>query len=363
MIGKYLYELLKINSRVIIPDFGAFLVKEKPGGKMEITYNDFLKFNDGLLVNKIIKTEGVNKTEATKKIKEYVDTMEDTFRKGERFKIESVGEFFKDDFNRIKFESFVEEKAETKEEKKPEKKVIKEEKPAEKPKEEAKKEEKKEEAKPVEKPKEEEAKKDVKLSEKITDKVATSKPELKEEKKMEQKPTVSKTASTTKSETVVKKSGSNTIIWVGAIVVVVAALITWGVLDYDRISSWFGGHEEETITAPVEIAPVDSIQEDTTAVLDTNEEIMVEEEAAEEVEPEPVYEGPKYYVVAGSFKVENNAINYHQKLVEDGYNSKNLGLINGFYTVSFDEFKSLKDAVKMMKMVKADQEDVWVLKH
>ena len=60
MIKNYLKGLIESNSRVIVPDFGAFMVQTSAKGK-QISFNDFLKFNDGLLANEIIRAEKITK--------------------------------------------------------------------------------------------------------------------------------------------------------------------------------------------------------------------------------------------------------------------------------------------------------------
>ncbi len=397
MIKTYLFELLKVNSRVIIPDLGAFLVKEKPGGKMEVSFNDFLKFNDGLLVNKIIKIENISKTDATKKIKEFIKEIEGSIKTG-RFTIENVGTFYKDDFGRIKFDPYKEEKAKEtkqpeeikedktevkkaevkadgkKEDKVGENKEVKEKKEKEvektKVKEETKvekvvkAEEKKEELKEA-KPEKEKIETEIKSTEQITAKVAKE-PAKKEEVIAE---IVSDSEMVVAKHT--KPKGSATLVWISAIVVVVAVIITWAVLDYDRIKGWFDGGEQEVVETNVEVTPAETVAKETKVVDEETmtdkkevvEEVIKEEEPVKETVPEPVYKESKYYVIAGSFKVESNAINYHKRLINKGYNSENLGLVNGFHMVTFSGFENLEDAVKMLKMVKAEQPDAWVMKH
>ena len=63
MINEYIKELISNNSRVIIPDFGAFMIQNSDNGKI-ISFNDFLKFNDGVLVNKIIVNEHILELES-----------------------------------------------------------------------------------------------------------------------------------------------------------------------------------------------------------------------------------------------------------------------------------------------------------
>ena len=39
MISKYIKELIENNNRIIIPDFGAFMIQNTPDGK-QISFND-----------------------------------------------------------------------------------------------------------------------------------------------------------------------------------------------------------------------------------------------------------------------------------------------------------------------------------
>lgn len=50
---EILIELLKNNTKVIIPDFGAFIVKQR--NPFQVVFNEFLRFNDGLLIDSISK--------------------------------------------------------------------------------------------------------------------------------------------------------------------------------------------------------------------------------------------------------------------------------------------------------------------
>ena len=64
MIESYIFEMLREKSRVIIPEFGAFLMKQEyktdnnVTGTFVISFNDFLRFNDGLLIDNIPDGEG-----------------------------------------------------------------------------------------------------------------------------------------------------------------------------------------------------------------------------------------------------------------------------------------------------------------
>jgi nucleoid DNA-binding protein len=106
MIKKYISELVSGNNRVIIPDFGAFMIQETPEGKV-ISFNYFLKFNDGLLVNHIIKNDKVNKNQALEQIKEFVKEIESSFNQGKTYVFEGMGELSKDPQGNIKLSTKV----------------------------------------------------------------------------------------------------------------------------------------------------------------------------------------------------------------------------------------------------------------
>jgi len=86
---KYLQELIRNNNRVIIPDFGAFIVSHDKG--QHILFNNFLSFNDGLLVSHICDAEGINSDKALERIHEFVAQIKETLKKDEQFKIAGIG--------------------------------------------------------------------------------------------------------------------------------------------------------------------------------------------------------------------------------------------------------------------------------
>lgn len=69
MISKYIIHLLETQNRVIVPDLGAFLRK---GNSMKTIYfNEFLRYNDEILLNFISQQEKIEKTDAARLIKQY----------------------------------------------------------------------------------------------------------------------------------------------------------------------------------------------------------------------------------------------------------------------------------------------------
>ncbi|MDG5799456.1 hypothetical protein QA597_03675 [Marinilabiliaceae bacterium ANBcel2] len=98
----YLLELIKENNRIIIPDFGAFIVSREKG--QNILFNNFLTFNDRLLVKHICAVEGVDSDTALNKIKDYVNKISSELDSSGYFHINGIGKFIKDDNGVLRFE-------------------------------------------------------------------------------------------------------------------------------------------------------------------------------------------------------------------------------------------------------------------
>jgi len=70
LMDKYIVALLNNNLRVIIPDFGAFIIKQnKP---KIVVFNESLKHDDGLLIDFMMKTEGVEKEIAMQQLSDFL---------------------------------------------------------------------------------------------------------------------------------------------------------------------------------------------------------------------------------------------------------------------------------------------------
>lgn len=115
MIATYIQELLASNNRVIIPNYGAFLVratsKSKDADTLEeklkdIYFSPFLKFNDELLEKYIIKKENVTKEEAADKIKDFIDKIKKELEQNKPFIIQDFGQFSADKQGKVQFETF-----------------------------------------------------------------------------------------------------------------------------------------------------------------------------------------------------------------------------------------------------------------
>lgn len=112
MLDDYIKELIATNNRVIIPNFGAFLLRATSKNKNkkaledkieDIYFSPFLKFNDELLVNHIIQKEGGDQTGAMEKVKEYIKNIEGQVKEQGSYTIEDLGNFYMDEQGKIQF--------------------------------------------------------------------------------------------------------------------------------------------------------------------------------------------------------------------------------------------------------------------
>ncbi|UCH15905.1 MAG: hypothetical protein JSV22_11990, partial [Bacteroidales bacterium] len=101
-MDKYIIELLETNTRVIIPDFGAFIIKQKE--PRIIVFNEFLRYNDGLLIEYVAITEKIDKEAAKKKVIEYVDKASKDLKDNNEHQIAGLGDLIKESTGKITFE-------------------------------------------------------------------------------------------------------------------------------------------------------------------------------------------------------------------------------------------------------------------
>lgn len=373
MINKYIAELLKTNTRVIVPDFGAFMVKTTAGSDdKQISFNDFLKYNDGLLVNFITKTESISKEDAQKKIKTYVDAINKELKVNQPYKVDGLGYLYKDPRGSVRFKAG-EDKPEA-----------------------------------VEKPKSEPAKSAVTLDEKpkvadpvkvenpvvkkadelgkpttqvqgatLNDKLSQSKPSTTDAKpqvktgtpetkkvaggSVPPKQTTPKAAKPTASGG--NKSGG--IIITAAIVVVLGAAAIIGYLNLDTVKGWFGMNDKPAVM--VDSAAIKANQHR----LDSLKRVQFVKDSIEQVKQDSINKAEelkaknqkKYYLVAGSFKTKKYAEKFVEGLRADGYNAEIFMERRGFYRVSYNGYVDRQEAFNEYRKMKEKNIEVWVLRY
>ncbi len=313
MIATYIQELLATNNRVIVPNYGAFLVratsKSKDANTLEeklkdIYFSPFLKFNDELLEKYVIKKEGVSKEQATQKITEFIDAVKKELEQEKPYVIKGFGEFVADKQGKVQFNTVTKEitetkPAEAKEEKKPATKTTSTKKATTTKKAAEKKEEEKPKAAPVK-----EEKKEIVLE------------EFKDEKKETAAP---KTTTPTKpiySYKREKKPVNKGLVWAIAIGVPVAAVFVWALLNFSTIKKVL--HKDKAKTEQVAKKKKTTTTKKTAtkpATKQTKEPAETTKTATKQptakAEPKarpaggevkkPVVPQKKYYIIAGKF--------------------------------------------------------------
>ncbi|WP_066629875.1 SPOR domain-containing protein [Labilibacter marinus] len=98
---KYILDLISENNRVIIPNFGAFIVSKEHGPS--ILFNNFLSFNDGLLVNYVAEQKGIETVAATDEVFNFVDGLKKELDESGEYVIKKLGTFKKDENGILRF--------------------------------------------------------------------------------------------------------------------------------------------------------------------------------------------------------------------------------------------------------------------
>jgi len=386
-MDKYIIELLDTNTRVIIPDFGAFIIKQKE--PRLIVFNEFLRYNDGLLIDYVAKSENINKDDAKKKVIEYVDKAGKNLTDNNEHLITGLGTLIKESTGKITFEEISE----------PGKKVSKKIEPKkvtetkEEKKDEIKKEahEKEDKAKEVSKPApaKPQAEKEIRKApqeEPVEKKTAPSiakeqvKKEIivkKEEERIEipkEEPKLRPAAYQTKEIRKKKKSNSQIIVWIILILIINAAIISWFVFN-DEIRDLFEKEPKDLITTEEEpadqsIGVVDEQEEAAVAEDEVIEEISgdirqqttSEPEAAPEIEEESIsYSEKRYYIVAGCFRDEQNANALVKKLKQKGYDAEKFGKIGNLHAVSYSSFIDRAEAQNQLRRIREEvEQEAWL---
>lgn len=103
MLSKYIKNLLKTQNRVIVPELGAFL--QKDDALKTIYFNEFLKFNDELLINYISDQEHIDKTDAARIIKSFNKDVQEKLKKDRTIILEEIGNLYLDKNDKIQLKS------------------------------------------------------------------------------------------------------------------------------------------------------------------------------------------------------------------------------------------------------------------
>lgn len=383
MIATYIKELLATNNRVIIPQFGAFLVratsKHKDSKDLskkidDIYFSPFLKFNDELLVNHIVKKEKTTQEEANTKIKDFVNDINKTLEDGKSYAIEDMGDFSMDKQGKIQFVVASGAKSETTEKKEETKPKT----TAAKAKETAKKEpEKKPAAKKTPPPKKEE-KTEVKKEEPQKAKTEPTKATTVKEK--------AAAAKTQKSSEPLKpKEGyaprrleekddlNKGLIITIAISVPLAVIFILAILNFDVVKDFFSKNEGKVKTEQIAKKKpakedAEKVKKDKETTSQDKKDTQTKKKATTTKQKTPAKQatakpaGKRYYVIAGSFQNEKYADAFMNDLKKEGYNAQKLPPHNGMYRVSYNSFADKRKAQAELNFITKEKgKKAWLL--
>ncbi|MDK2978611.1 MAG: hypothetical protein PWP52_1325 [Bacteroidales bacterium] len=383
MIATYIQELLATNNRVIVPNFGAFLVRATSKNKdaktldkklKDVYFSPFLKFNDELLEKHIIKKEDITKEQAAEKIKEFIELVKKELDNEKPFEIKDFGKFIIDKQGKVQFITIANEKEEEspKEEKKTPPSAAKETTKTTTQKTSAAKAKKTEEEDKKEATKKEEIKKEEPAKESKLKEFTTKKEEP-------AKPQTQKTTTYQKG----KKSLNKSVVWTVAIGVPIAILIIFALINIDKIEAIFSkdkdakaktelAQQKKDTSAKEQTAKQADSQQKTTdtkteAGEKTSDKVKAETDkkttspAKQETKTATAAQ-KKYYIIAGSFKNEKYADRFLEDLKKQGYNAEKLGERNGMHAVSYNSFADKRKALAEYRFLTQEKGlKAWIL--
>ncbi len=95
MKHEYLVELLKANKTVIVPNLGAISNNENP--HHPFLFNEYLKFNDGMMAKHIASKEGISMDTAGEMISKFTNELQEILGAGKEVVIPGIGTLVKKD--------------------------------------------------------------------------------------------------------------------------------------------------------------------------------------------------------------------------------------------------------------------------
>lgn len=397
---KYINELLTSASRVIVPDFGAFIIRQK--NPRLVVFNEFLRYNDGQLVNYIVAQEKISADEAKKKLDDFVKDLQSAFSSKGEFTFSGLGTLVKEPNGKLAFKEqeagaakpkttgpSTETKSTDKTAKPEKKEEDKTEKPEPKKEPEIKKEEKTATEKTEDNTQKEPAKTQKPVSSAAGDKKEKTGPSQEKKEPVvlpQEKKTVSSYAPPPKSRistseqrtTKETKQKSTFAVWPWIIILLVAGSLlfvyikffrtaktedTENVLESEDFEVW-----SERVTSEIKDS-IETGSEGFTAGQEQASPPEVLKETAvinqqQSIAKKPTIESgiKKYYIVAGCFRDENNADAYVQKLNTGGFPAEKFGKIGNLYAVSFNSFTDKSQAIQELRKIRKNQEaEAWLI--
>ncbi|QQS50301.1 MAG: SPOR domain-containing protein [Bacteroidota bacterium] len=333
--------LLKENGRIIVPDFGAFIVKTR--SPFKVIFNEFLQYNDGVLVGAMAEKYKLEPTIAAKKVSDFVKHLNASIDKGEAFPFPVIGFLAKSSSGKIYLSDSLTEDDHSK---KPEPSSIMELETNE------------IQAQPtIETKQTPEPKPETQPAKPDSGKSSFTEPV---------KPVVIKNPEPIPQKNVYYEEGKKNswvklMLWAVVLIVVNGSIIGYFLFN-EQISSLFSkkNPEPETIQTTVEFTDSSEVAEEIITGI-VNDSTPVIGEPTQTPTSEKTIIGTKYYVVAGVFREEANADKLVEDLMKKGYKAEKFGRIGNSHAVCYDVFASRAEADQFAKKVRAKEgSETWV---
>lgn len=329
---KYLLKLIKENNRIIIPNFGAFIVSNEKG--RNVLFNNFLSFNDGLLISHICSEEGIDSAAAAGKVEVYVAKINDALNKDGFFEIAGIGNFTKDESGFIRFEQAGSSVLEGSSE---------EEKVAE-----------------LESIEDDNDLLDLDVpSEAVEEKVT-----LVEEPVVEEKVIIPPAVSTSENEkkVIVERMAEKKNGWspaaIAAVIIVLLLLAFGAYLLFftdvvDNMKESYNARKSKTEQPVITDTAIDSLD-----VTEVNVTETIDEQVIEPVVPSV----RQHYIIVGSYKSEQLALSKVKELVEQGYKDASVLPYNDRFLASVESHSSVREALRRQEELLSElRAENWVL--
>ena len=358
---KSINALLNNNLRVIIPDFGAFIIRQKE--PRIVVFNEFLRYNDGLLTEYIAKTEGIELETALQRVTDFTANITKVLESGKPCNLKGLGKLHQDSSGKIFFDAEIThsppEKTELESAELP---IIEaEDKPRAKPRP---KRPLKTGTAPVEEiqaPLEDHPIPDTPEINafKVSEPIVVSEPLERPVPRtvVPEEPAIS--AENIENLEVPTSIPINLILkWVILILCVNAVIFAWFIFG-DDIRGMF---RKKAVPAAITDSVFDMLSDSVrAAATDTN---IIFQEAPELTSVEgsvPVEASLRYYIVAGCFRDEINADELVKSLKDKGFTAEKFGKIGNLYAVSFASYDDKEMAVKELKRIREEvQPEAWM---
>ena len=358
---------------VIIPGFGAFISEYRPAEINEendeikppssrLIFNPQIRNNDGLLVGYVADALRCSHFEALQKIEKERDDFIYRLDKGEKVELKELGMLFYNEKNEVGFtseeeknlslESFGLETTSLKEdqEEQPEETTVAAVQPQDTAAEESQVQEE-----TVQEPEEQQQETENQSQE--------AQETVEEEEEAEEKEEVAPVVSAEVEAPSEEKKKKRGWIWLVVILLPLIAVSVY-ILMKDKGTNTPVSPPPQTVIEPEKEEPVsivDSTLEDTIQI-SVQDSVIPEE--VEPMEQEVARsEGPKFYLVGGSFKEKENAESYMVTLREKGFDPFDMGMYGDFYIIGLGTYNSEEEALdaKSEMLERNPDSGIWVL--